>query len=373
MGEEPAPSGDDSRLWTARLRHPTLLCGLTMERDGAVRADRRARGRDGRRRARPKRSRAPTPPGAARTARSALGFEELLDGDVEAMKRRTRNYAKRQLSWMRRLPDVHRIDLTERECRRRRRSDRPYTGRAARPGRIALTEERLSDSRRPCSLPPFVVAVLAAFVPSAYAVRDFSSTARNIIPSGQWGAIPSAGGTPTPDQAAEQAQALRRAHASVRQGHAAAPEPLLQVREARHEGPGTAHARARAAQGPPHHPRPLQRAAHLRQDERRRDLGRGLGARPRPRAAARAGALQRPCGGRRRARPDGDRPDRRPQDASSAERPDRARGAQGGRQAARPTASRGAACCTTSTCTSRASTPTTRPTTRPTSPGSAAT
>jgi tRNA dimethylallyltransferase len=28
------------------------------------------------------------------------------------MKRRTRNYAKRQLSWMRRLPDVHQIDLT---------------------------------------------------------------------------------------------------------------------------------------------------------------------------------------------------------------------------------------------------------------------
>jgi len=30
-----------------------------------------------------------------------------------------------------------------------------------------------------------VLAACAAFVPSAYAVRDFSSTARNIIPSGQ--------------------------------------------------------------------------------------------------------------------------------------------------------------------------------------------
>jgi tRNA dimethylallyltransferase len=50
--------------------------------------------------------------GAARTARSALGFEELLAGDREAMKRRTRNYAKRQLAWMRRLPEVHEIDLT---------------------------------------------------------------------------------------------------------------------------------------------------------------------------------------------------------------------------------------------------------------------
>ena len=35
-----------------------------------------------------------------------------------------------------------------------------------------------------------VVAALAAFAPSAHAVRDFSSTARNIIPSGQWGGVP---------------------------------------------------------------------------------------------------------------------------------------------------------------------------------------
>ena len=41
--------------------------------------------------------------GASATARKALGFEELLRGDVEAMKRRTRNYARRQLTWMRRL------------------------------------------------------------------------------------------------------------------------------------------------------------------------------------------------------------------------------------------------------------------------------
>jgi tRNA dimethylallyltransferase len=29
------------------------------------------------------------------------------------MKRRTRNYAKRQLTWMRRLQGIHEIDLTE--------------------------------------------------------------------------------------------------------------------------------------------------------------------------------------------------------------------------------------------------------------------
>jgi tRNA dimethylallyltransferase len=115
MGEEPAPGGAESRLWTARLRHPTLLVGLTMDRHalyehidarvermvaaGAAAEVRRA-----------------DAAGASRTARAALGFEELLRGDVEAMKRRTRNYAKRQLTWMRRLEAVHEIDLTERSA-----------------------------------------------------------------------------------------------------------------------------------------------------------------------------------------------------------------------------------------------------------------
>jgi tRNA dimethylallyltransferase len=51
---------------------------------------------------------------ASRTARKALGFDELLEGDTEAMKRRTRNYAKRQLTWMRKLSDVRLIDMTGR-------------------------------------------------------------------------------------------------------------------------------------------------------------------------------------------------------------------------------------------------------------------
>ena len=50
--------------------------------------------------------------GASATARVALGFDELLAGDVDAMKRRTRRYARRQLTWMRKLPDVQLVDLT---------------------------------------------------------------------------------------------------------------------------------------------------------------------------------------------------------------------------------------------------------------------
>jgi tRNA dimethylallyltransferase len=109
MGEEPAPGGAESRLWTAELRRPTVLCGLTLQRerlyeqiDARVDAMVAAGAADEVRRA--------AAAGASPTARKALGFDELLRGDVEAMKRRTRNYAKRQLTWMRRLEHAHLVD-----------------------------------------------------------------------------------------------------------------------------------------------------------------------------------------------------------------------------------------------------------------------
>jgi tRNA dimethylallyltransferase len=109
MGEEPAPAGDESRLWTAELRRPTVLAGLTLERerlyeqiDARVDAMVAAGAEEEVRRA--------DAAGASATARRALGFEELLRGDVDAMKRRTRNYAKRQLTWMRRLEDANLLD-----------------------------------------------------------------------------------------------------------------------------------------------------------------------------------------------------------------------------------------------------------------------
>jgi tRNA dimethylallyltransferase len=106
---------DLSQLWTARTRHPTLLVGLVMEREALYRAiDARvdsmlaAGAADEVRRAHTA--------GASATARQALGFAELLSGDVEAMKRRTRNYARRQVTWLRKLPGVHVIDVTERSA-----------------------------------------------------------------------------------------------------------------------------------------------------------------------------------------------------------------------------------------------------------------
>ena len=47
--------------------------------------------------------------------RAAIGFEELLSGDVGAMKREQRRYARRQLTWMRKMSDLRLIDRTGRD------------------------------------------------------------------------------------------------------------------------------------------------------------------------------------------------------------------------------------------------------------------
>jgi tRNA dimethylallyltransferase len=52
--------------------------------------------------------------GASRTARAAIGFEDLLREDVTAMKGAQRAYARRQLTWMRKMPGVRLIDRTHR-------------------------------------------------------------------------------------------------------------------------------------------------------------------------------------------------------------------------------------------------------------------
>ena len=115
MGEQPAAAGASSRLWTTDTRHPTLLCGLVMERSALYeRIDARVQRMVAAGAAEEVRRIAAA--GASVTARKALGFEELLRGDVEAMRRRTRNYAKRQLTWMRKLTEVHTIDMTGREA-----------------------------------------------------------------------------------------------------------------------------------------------------------------------------------------------------------------------------------------------------------------
>ena len=107
------PPDGPNRLWTEDTRHPTRLVGLTRARDELYeRIERRvdamvaAGAAEEVRRA--------DAAGASPTARVALGFAELLAGDVDAMKLRTRHYARRQLTWMRKLPGVELVDIAGR-------------------------------------------------------------------------------------------------------------------------------------------------------------------------------------------------------------------------------------------------------------------
>src|SRR3954452_2443340 len=114
LGELEPPAADAANeLWTADTRHPTRLIGLVMDRDALyARIDARV---DAMVAAGPlDEVRAAHAAGASETARKALGFEDLLAGHVDAMKRRTRNFAKRQLTWMRKLAGVEIVDVTGR-------------------------------------------------------------------------------------------------------------------------------------------------------------------------------------------------------------------------------------------------------------------
>lgn len=105
------PESEESELWSPQTRHPTTIFGLDMDRaqlyerinarveaivaGGAVEEAERADAL-----------------GPGRTARKALGFDEVLAGDLETMKKRSRNYARRQLTWMRKIPNLEWIDRT---------------------------------------------------------------------------------------------------------------------------------------------------------------------------------------------------------------------------------------------------------------------
>lgn len=109
---EKVPSGsEDSELWSPETRLPTTIFGLDMERSLLYeRIDARTEAIiAGGAEAEVRRAEAAGP---SRTARKALGFDELLSGDVELMKKRSRNYARRQLTWMRKIPNLHQIDRT---------------------------------------------------------------------------------------------------------------------------------------------------------------------------------------------------------------------------------------------------------------------
>jgi tRNA dimethylallyltransferase len=108
------PGAEDSELWSPQTRLPTAIFGLDMERallyeriDARTEAIVAGGAEEEVRRAETL--------GPSRTARKALGFDELLSGDVERLKKRSRNYARRQLTWMRKIPNLRHIDRTDRD------------------------------------------------------------------------------------------------------------------------------------------------------------------------------------------------------------------------------------------------------------------
>lgn len=110
--EKAPPESEDSELWSPDTRHPTTIFGLDLDRallyeriDARTEAIVAAGAEQEARRA--------DAAGPSRTARKALGFDELLSGDIEAMKKRSRNYARRQLTWQRKIPNLRTIDRTD--------------------------------------------------------------------------------------------------------------------------------------------------------------------------------------------------------------------------------------------------------------------
>jgi tRNA dimethylallyltransferase len=109
---EIATDRSENRLWTEDTRVRTQLFALVMDRELLYeRIERRIDEMVENGAVQEVESAATI---AGKTARQALGFNELLEGDVETMKTNTRRYAKRQLTWLRKLAGATEIDVTER-------------------------------------------------------------------------------------------------------------------------------------------------------------------------------------------------------------------------------------------------------------------
>lgn len=117
MGIEPHPdAGGGGRLWSEEMRHPTLLLGIVVERSelelaidrrvdemaaaGAVEEARRAEAL-----------------GLSDTAAKAIGLTGFLEGDLESVRQSHLAFARRQMTWMRRMEQVSLIDRTGRSDR----------------------------------------------------------------------------------------------------------------------------------------------------------------------------------------------------------------------------------------------------------------
>lgn len=110
------PESDDSELWSPETRRPAVIFGLDMDRERLYeRIDARTEAIfAGGAREEVERAEALGP---SRTARVALGFDEILSGNLAEMQKRSRNYARRQLTWMRKVPNLRWVDRGTRDDR----------------------------------------------------------------------------------------------------------------------------------------------------------------------------------------------------------------------------------------------------------------
>ncbi len=112
---EEGHSVDDQQggIWSSQMRHPTRVLGLVRSREVLyerinARVDEIAAAGGAAEVAKAVEA------GASRTAQMALGFRELQTGDLDAMKQATRRYAKRQLTWLKKLESAELFDLDNR-------------------------------------------------------------------------------------------------------------------------------------------------------------------------------------------------------------------------------------------------------------------
>jgi tRNA dimethylallyltransferase len=118
MGEDLFTTSE--QLWSTNLRRPAVLIGVVMDREVlseriSERVDRMLE------EGLVEEVELAIERGASKTARKAIGFREaegVLSGAIsreeaaEQIKRRHRQYARRQLTWMRKLPNVELVDRT---------------------------------------------------------------------------------------------------------------------------------------------------------------------------------------------------------------------------------------------------------------------
>jgi len=108
LRSEIEPLTDASGMWGADLRHPTRMIGLIDSKEEiARRIEIRV---DEMQVAARAEAEALSSKRLGRTARAAIGLKEFLDGDLDSIKAQHRAYAKRQVTWMRKIPGVELVE-----------------------------------------------------------------------------------------------------------------------------------------------------------------------------------------------------------------------------------------------------------------------